>query len=139
MGTYYLVFVDDYFSIAPQRDLVLKALKADLGRLGPDDRMAIVAYDGGRLAMLSNWSGSRPTSGAALDQAMARKARGFDRVTEGPQLQRSDQAFASQTVGDQQCPDAPSISSVRQTGMTDRSSPTASCWSARSRGTSRRR
>ena len=47
VGTYYLVFIDDYFSITPNRDQVLKGLKADLGRLGPDDRMAIVAYDGG--------------------------------------------------------------------------------------------
>src|SRR3954468_14043082 len=35
VGTYYLVFIDDYFSIALHRDTVLKGLKADLGRLGP--------------------------------------------------------------------------------------------------------
>src|SRR5947199_6450421 len=57
VGTYYLVYVDDYFSVPAHRDTVLKALKADLGRLGPDDRTAIVAYGGGRPTILTNWSG----------------------------------------------------------------------------------
>jgi VWFA-related protein len=115
VGTYYLVFIDDYFSIAPNRDQVLKGLKADLGSLGPDDRMAIVAYDGGRLAMLSNWSGSQADLGRALDQAMARKARGFDRIAER-RSQRNDDSFASQTTGD----NSPLDLSVLQTGLNDR-------------------
>ena len=82
VGTYYLVFIDDFFAVTPRRNDVLKALKADLARLGPEDRMAIVAYDGGRLAMLSNWSGSRSDLERAFDQAMARTSRGFDRVVE---------------------------------------------------------
>lgn len=82
VGTYYLVFVDDFFAITPRRNDVLKALKADLARLRPEDRMAIVAYDGGRLAMISNWSGSRTDLERAFDQAMARASRGFDRVAE---------------------------------------------------------
>src|SRR5918999_2149876 len=87
VGTYYLVFVDDYFSIASLRNEVLKALKADLARLGPEDRMAVVAYDGGRLAPLPDWSGARSDLDRALDQAMARTARGFDRATEFRGLQ----------------------------------------------------
>jgi hypothetical protein len=43
-GTHYLVFVDDYFAIGAQRDVVLASLQRDLARLGPDDRMAIVAF-----------------------------------------------------------------------------------------------
>lgn len=82
VGTYYLVFIDDFFAITPRRNDVLKALKADLGRLRPEDRMAIVAYDGGRLAMISNWSGSQSDLQRAFDQAMARTARGFDRIAE---------------------------------------------------------
>jgi VWFA-related protein len=99
IGTYYLVFIDDYFSVALNRDAVLKGLKSDLGRLGPADRMAIVAYDGGRLAMLSNWSGSQADLAAAFDRAMARKPRGLDRITESRNLAH-DLSFASQTVGD---------------------------------------
>ncbi len=118
VGTYYLVFIDDYFSIAPNRDQVLKGLKADLGRLGPDDRMAIVAYDGGRLAMLSNWSGSQADLGRAFDQAMTRKARGFDRIAER-RSQRNDDSFASQTVGDS----TPWISPCSRPGSTTASAP----------------
>ncbi len=99
VGTYYLVFLDDYFAIAPHRNEVLKSLKADLARLGPDDRMAIVAYDGGRLAMLSNWSGSRDDLGRAFDQAMARTARGLDRVTERRSLLENE-AFAGTAIAD---------------------------------------
>lgn len=99
VGNYYLVFVDDFFAIAPRRNDVLKALKADLARLGPEDRMAIVAYDGGRLAMLSNWSGSRKDLEQAFDRAIARPARGLDRLTER-RILRNDEAFASQVMDD---------------------------------------
>ncbi|PYQ65154.1 MAG: hypothetical protein DMF53_06045 [Acidobacteria bacterium] len=114
VGTYYLVFVDDYFSIAAQRNIVLKGLKEDLGRLGPDDRMAIVAYDGGRLAMISNWSGSPADLAQAFDRAMARKTQGFYRRTELTSL-ANDQAFARQTVGD----NSPLDLTTRQVGLTD--------------------
>ncbi len=93
VGTYYLVFIDEYFLIAANRDVVLKGIKADLGRLGPDDRMAIVAYDGGRLAMLSNWSSSPADLARALDQAMARRSLGGLRRGEHV-TELNDQAFA---------------------------------------------
>jgi VWFA-related protein len=115
VGTYYLVFIDDYFSIGSNRDQVLKGLKADLGRLGPDDRMAIVAYDGGRLAMISNWSGSQADLARAFDQAMTRKTHGLERVVERRAL-RSDESFAGQSVGD----NAPLDLSVLQTGLSNR-------------------
>jgi VWFA-related protein len=99
VGTYYLVFIDDYFTVGPQRDQVLKGLKADLAKLNPEDRMAIVAYDGGRLAMISNWSGSAADLGAALDRAAQRTAHGFERRTEEARF-KSDQGFSNQTVGD---------------------------------------
>ncbi|MFY9819837.1 MAG: VWA domain-containing protein [Thermoanaerobaculia bacterium] len=99
VGTSYLVFIDDYFPLAVRRNEVLKSLKDDLSRLGPEDRMAIVAYDGGRLAMISNWSQSQAELARAFDQAMARPARGFDRVTEFNRF-GSDQSFASTSLSD---------------------------------------
>jgi VWFA-related protein len=97
VGTYYLVFIDEYFLIAANRDVVLKGIKADLGRLGPDDRMAIVAYDGGRLAMLSNWSSSQADLAQALDKAMARRSLGgFRRGEHATEL--NDQDFADQAA-----------------------------------------
>lgn len=81
-GTHYLVVVDDYFAIGAQRDLVLTALEHDLSRLGPEDRMAIVAYDGGRLTALSPWSGSQADLSGALDRARLRTAYGPERLAE---------------------------------------------------------
>ncbi len=82
VGTSYLVFIDDFFSIAPRRNEVLRALKGQLTQLGPDDRMAIVAYDGRELEMLSTWSNSERTLSRALDQAVGRQALGFQRLSE---------------------------------------------------------
>ena len=97
--TSYLVFVDDFFAIEIRRNEVLRALKDDLGRLGPDDRMAIVAYDGGRLTMVSNWSSSSNKLARAFDEAMTRPARGLDRIAELRTFE-SDEDFASQAVMD---------------------------------------
>ena len=98
-GTSYLVFVDDYFSIAAQRDAVLKSLQKSLGVLAPQDRMAVVAYDGGRLAQLSGWTSSRDELAAALDRAMAREAHGFDRTNQRRSFAR-DEEFRSQIIAD---------------------------------------
>ncbi len=75
MGRSYLVFVDDSLSIAVQRDLVLWEIERDLDRLGPDDRMAIVSFDGERLHPLADWTGDRGTLAAALAEARKRPAR----------------------------------------------------------------
>lgn len=82
VGTSYLVFIDDFFSTGPRRDEVLRALKNSLTRLGPDDRMAIVAFDGKKVTMLSSWSNSERTLGRALEQAIGREAYGLQRVAE---------------------------------------------------------
>ena len=74
MGRSYLVFVDDSLSIAVQRNLVLWELERDLDRLGPGDRMAIVAFDGERLHPLADWTGDREALAAALAEARKRPA-----------------------------------------------------------------
>jgi VWFA-related protein len=82
VGTSYLVFIDDYFSLGPRRDQVLRGLKDQLARLGPEDRMAIVAYDGGRVDMLSSWTNSQRQLGQAIEQAIGRRAQGVARLAE---------------------------------------------------------
>jgi VWFA-related protein len=82
VGTSYLVFIDDFFPIARDRDRVLAALRDDLGRLKPEDRMAIVAFDGEQLAMLSTWTSSTRDLERALRDAMARPAKGLQRAAE---------------------------------------------------------
>lgn len=81
VGTSYLVYIDNVFSIGPRRNEVLKSLKSDLARLGPEDRMAIVAYDG-RLEMLSSWSNSEKELSRALDRAMDMRSYGTTRLSE---------------------------------------------------------
>jgi VWFA-related protein len=82
VGTNYLVFVDDFFSIRRDRDRVLRDLAQDLGRLGPEDRMALVAFDGSGLEMLTSWTGSQPELERAFQKATDRPALGLQRLSE---------------------------------------------------------
>jgi VWFA-related protein len=82
VGTSYLVFIDDYFAVGARRNEVLRELMEDLGRLGPEDRMAIVAFDGKKVDMLSNWSGIERELHRAFQQAMGRPSYGTQRMAE---------------------------------------------------------
>jgi VWFA-related protein len=82
LGTSFLVFVDDYFTIGRERDQVLDALQAQVGNLSPHDRMAVVAYDGRRLEMLTSWTSSKPALERAFEAARARPADGLQRLAE---------------------------------------------------------
>ena len=82
VGTSYLLFIDDFFSIARDRDAVLQGLMEDLPVLGPQDRMAVVAFDGRRLTMLSTWSQSEKALTDALQDAERRPAYGLQRIAE---------------------------------------------------------
>lgn len=78
LATNYLVFVDDYFtSVARDRNQVLQGIIDDLHRLGPEDRMAIVAFDGRKLDLLSSWSRSELDLRSSLERAKSRPARGL--------------------------------------------------------------
>jgi VWFA-related protein len=91
--TNYLVFIDDYFGVERRRNEVIRSLADSLARLGPNDRMAIVAFDGTRLAMLANWTGSAEALHQALEQAAKRPAHGLDRVQEA-RRHFADEEFA---------------------------------------------
>jgi VWFA-related protein len=86
VGTSYLVFIDDSFSIGAHRDLVLDRLARDLGRLRPEDRMAVVAFDGRRIDRLSDWTGDRAALARVLAEARRRPAWGLHRLA----LRRSE-------------------------------------------------
>jgi VWFA-related protein len=77
VGTSFLVFVDDQFTIARDRNRVLKRIEEDLGRLGRNDRMAIVAFDGRQLEMLTSWTNSERALSDAFRDARERKAFGL--------------------------------------------------------------
>jgi VWFA-related protein len=98
VGTSYLVFIDDFFALERDRDRVLDRMVADLPNLGPADRMAIVAFDGKKLEMISSWSQSVPALERSLKQAMDRPAYGLHRLTERRSADR-DLQIARQTRG----------------------------------------
>lgn len=86
VGTRFLVFVDDYFAIPSYRNRLLKDLAEQLPFLAPEDRMAIVAFDGYQVEMLSSWTRSLPQLQAALTQAQRRRAYGLQRRSEQRQF-----------------------------------------------------
>jgi VWFA-related protein len=100
VGTSYLVFIDDFFSIARDRNLVIEALSRQVEALAPADRVAVVAYDGKRLEMLTSWSQSVPALQRALRDAIARPAFGLQRQSERRTALR-DLSISRQTFGRQ--------------------------------------
>lgn len=81
-GTRYVVFIDDFFSMPTRRDRALAALEDQLALLGPDDRMAVVAFDGRRIDLLSGWTRSTEELDVALSKARDRTAYGLRRMSE---------------------------------------------------------
>lgn len=92
VATSYLVFVDDYFTFKEDRDRVLDGIEQDLALLGENDRMAIVAFDGRQLEMLTSWTGSRAALERALDAARSRPTHGLMRLAELREYERSASA-----------------------------------------------
>ncbi|HWN43312.1 MAG TPA: VWA domain-containing protein [Thermoanaerobaculia bacterium] len=74
VGRSYLVYIDESLSIAAQRDVVLQEIERDLDRLGPEDRMAVVAFDGGRLHRLTDWTSDRKALAGVFAEARRRPA-----------------------------------------------------------------
>ena len=79
----YLLFIDDSFSVASPRDQALERLAADLSLLGPEDRMAVLAFDGKKIDVLSPWSADRAALAQALQQARKRPALGNQLISTG--------------------------------------------------------
>lgn len=82
VGTRYLVFIDDVFSVKSYRDRVLRSLATQLPALGPNDSMAVVAFNGKSIDMLSSWSHNALHLGRVLEEARTRPAEGLQRLQE---------------------------------------------------------
>ncbi|HVG07846.1 MAG TPA: VWA domain-containing protein [Thermoanaerobaculia bacterium] len=86
----YLVFVDESFSVAEPRDVVLEKLEADLELMGPKDQMAILAFNGAKIEVLSPWTSDRAALAAVLRQARQRQAKGNKALAQHRGLQRDE-------------------------------------------------
>ncbi|MEM8997770.1 MAG: VWA domain-containing protein [Acidobacteriota bacterium] len=82
VSTSYLLFIDNFFSITRDRDQVLDGLIEQLPNMQPEDRMAVVAYDGKTVEMLANWSTSQRDLTRTLKQSKNLEARGLQRLAE---------------------------------------------------------
>ncbi len=82
VGTRYLLFIDDDFAIPALRNRALTELAGQLSLLGARDRMAVVAFDGRRLDLLSSWTRSLARLSTALAAAQQRRAYGMLRRSE---------------------------------------------------------
>jgi VWFA-related protein len=76
VGRSYLVFVDEAFALASTRNEVLERMERDLALMGPQDRMAVLAFDGQKIEVLCPWSGDRAALAAALRKARSRPVKG---------------------------------------------------------------
>ncbi len=76
IGRSYLVFIDESFSIAKARDVVLENLEKDLKLLKGEDQMAVLAFNGAAIEVLCPWSSDKAALGAALSAARQRNAHG---------------------------------------------------------------
>lgn len=98
VGTSYLVFIDEFFSVRVDRDRVLDGLAEDLALVGPNDRMAVVAYNGRDLEMLSTWSSSYEVLRRVFRDARMRPAMGLQREMERRQLAIDEEFSINQLV-----------------------------------------
>ena len=82
VGTSYLVFIDEYFSIPSRRNRIIQRMIDQLAYLAPQDRMAIVAFNGKKVEMLTTWSQSVSELERVLRKALDRSASGLAREAE---------------------------------------------------------
>lgn len=93
MGTNFLIFMDQFSVVRRYRERVLDRLEQELHLLRPDDRVAIVAFDGGNLSLLLDWTNSRNDIEDALHQARPPKV-GLSRIAAPGASVPSDRASA---------------------------------------------
>ncbi|HEX5715233.1 MAG TPA: VWA domain-containing protein [Thermoanaerobaculia bacterium] len=72
----YLVFIDESFAVAGPRNVVLEKLEADLKLMGPKDQMAVLAFNGSIIEVLSPWTSDKAALAEVLRQARQREAKG---------------------------------------------------------------
>lgn len=99
-GTSYLVFIDDFFPLRRDRNIVLESLAEEFGQLRPEDRMAVVAFDGKKLKMLTSWTNSSAKLTDAFREARGRPAFGQTRRQELRSFRSSQGLGGSQSLTD---------------------------------------
>ncbi len=89
----YLIFIDESFSVAKARDVVLRGLERDLDLLKPQDKMAVLAFNGASIEVLCPWTSDRAVLAETFRQARLRESFGNKSLALHRGLQR-DQDWA---------------------------------------------
>lgn len=91
--THYLVFLDDDFALDHQRDQVIDHMIGQISRLQPEDRVALVRYDGDRVQVLADWIAPGPELSEALERARELDGWGIRRLLEARGFAFNDPTF----------------------------------------------
>lgn len=117
-GRSLVVFIDESFAVKTHRDIVLKKLATQLGQLEATDRVAVVAFDGDRMAVLCDLTSDREALAAVLAKAQLRPANGVAAV--GSRRRAQDDADFLAAVEDAlgEGPDDPGVNgAAKPSGM----------------------
>lgn len=119
VGTNFLIFIDDFFSIERDRNRVLDSLEEDLRELGPVDRVAAVAFDGDGVDVLTAWTNDATAMEQALDRARGRSAHGLRRLSElkMSEANREAQAIFEAAADQAFAPDQREAGELQQVAM----------------------
>jgi VWFA-related protein len=106
IGRSYLVFIDESFSVSKPRDVVLENLEADLKLMQGEDQMAVLAFNGSTIDVLSPWTSDKAVLAEALRTARKRDAKGnqllsYQRSLEGDGTWAAELAGAGMLEGDE--------------------------------------
>jgi VWFA-related protein len=119
----YLVFVDDGFAIGSCRDATLDSLRDGLDLLRPGDRMAVVAFDGAKLAVLSSWTADKATLAAALLLAKAHSPHGNLLLAQARSMDNDQDLVMSIPDDGDRSPLVPQMRDVNRLALAARVSP----------------
>jgi VWFA-related protein len=101
IGRSYLVFIDESFSVSKPRDVVLKNLEEDLKLMQGEDQMAVLAFNGSTIDVLSPWTSDKAALAAALRNARRRESRGNELLAKHRSL-GVDRSLALQVAAEQE-------------------------------------
>lgn len=98
VGTSFVLFLDNYFSIDRDRQQVVDALRDTIAGLDAADRMIIVGFDGRRLEKYGDWASSPDVVEENLRQALAAPTRGLQRLGELGSFDRDRERQGSELI-----------------------------------------
>jgi VWFA-related protein len=101
-GRSLVVFIDESLSVKASLGIVLKQIAGQLSQLDPADQVAVVAFNGEHLALLSGWTRDRAALAGVFARAANRPTFGIAIVA----ARRADAADSAFEAGVQQLLDA---------------------------------